>query len=222
MTLANATRSTPALSPAIQKTLLQTFVTVGALLGATAVASFLTMGLKLGIVPLLSLFVVSLVVLYGVHKNQNSGIGLALLGVFALIQGVTLGPMLSHYLAMPSGLTLILSAAGLTATATFACAAYAIVSRKDFSKMGSFLFAALIVVLVASVVGMFLQIAAFTLVVSGACAILFTLWLLYDVGQIVNGTQTNYISASTSIFLDIINLFTSLLRILGILPGGDN
>lgn len=221
MTFANATRGTPALSPAIQKTLTQTFWTVGVMLALTSIASFFALGLKLSGVAMVVLFVVSLGLLWATSKYRNSGIGLVLLAAFALLQGVIMGPILNHYLSLSGGVNLVLTAAGLTATATFACAGYAIVSRRDFSRMGSFLFAATIVLVVAMIVAIFIKIPMLTVILSAVMAVLFLLWLLYDVGQIVNGTETSYISASIGIFLDIVNLFTSILRILGFIGGDD-
>lgn len=204
-------------SDAVRKTLANTFWTVGAMLAITGVASLFTMDMKLGLMAHLGLFAASLALLFATNAFRDSGFGLVLLAAFAGIQGVTLGPLLSHYLAMKGGASVVSLAAGLTALATFACATYASVSRRDFSRWGSFLTVGTLLLLVALIVGIFVPIPALHLTISAIGALLFTAWLLYDIGAIVNGQQTNYISAAIGIYLDILNLFLHLLRLLGIL-----
>lgn len=214
--------SRPALSASVNKTLSNTFFTVGAMMALTGVASVFTMGMQLSLWAYLGCFIASIALIFATHAFRNSGFGLVLLAGFSALQGVTLGPLLTHYLAMPNGASLVASAAGMTALATFGCAAYAITTRRDFSRWRGFLFAGLVVLILASLVGLFVNLPALHLTLSVVSAVLFTGWLLYDVGSIVNGQETNYITASLGIYLDVLNIFISLLRIFGFLPGGDD
>lgn len=211
----------PALAGSIQKTLFNTFVTVGGMTALTGVAAFACLGLKLGLGMTLGLFVASLVVLFATLAFRNSGFGLVLLGLFSALQGVTLGPVLNRYLHLSNGTGIVATAAGLTALATFACAAYAITSRRDFSQWFGFLFAGLIVVVVASLVALFIPIPGLHLTIAAVSALLFLGWLLYDVGAIVQGQETNYIVASLNIYLDVLNLFLNLLQLFGALGSDD-
>lgn len=222
MNLQSTFASQPALSASIRKTLTNTFITVGAMWLITAVAAGMARGMHMGLGLTLGLVVASLVTIFGVMRFRNSGIGLALLGVFSVLEGVLIGPLMARYLGMAGGSQLVMTAAGLTAAATFGCAIYAITSRRSFSNWGGFLFAALLVFLVASIIAMFVQSTMLHLALSVAGALLFTVYLLFDISNVVTGRETNYISAALSVYLDMLNLFMNLLRILGILGSSDD
>lgn len=209
------------LSDSVRKTLSNTFATVGAMLALTAVASYFAVGVQLSFVMSLLIFAVSIGLLFAIHAFRNSGVGLVLLAAFSVLMGVTLAPMITQHLALPNGAMLVANAAGLTAVATFACSIYAINSKRDFSRLGAFLFAGTIVLLVAMIVAMFVQVPALHLTLSAVGVLLFTGWLLHDMSKIVTGQETNYISASIGVYLDIVNMFTHLLRLLGLLPKSD-
>ncbi|KWU19050.1 Bax inhibitor-1 family protein [Burkholderia cenocepacia] len=204
-----------ALSPAIRSTLANTFYTVSAMMGITALTGFLSLGLHLGFGSSLALFAASIAVLFLVRKHRNSGIGLALVALFAAIQGIALGPVLAHYMRMQGGVTIVSSAAALTAVATFACAVYASKAH-SFSKLGAYLFGGLLVLIGAMLIGALFPIPGFQLAIAAFGALLFIGFLLYDINAVVSGAETHYISASISIYLDVLNLFSMLLRLLGI------
>lgn len=208
-------------SSATQKTLTNTFVTVGAMLAILGAVSVSSLGLHLGIGASLACFVASIGLIFATRKFSGGALGLLMLALFAGLQGITLGPLLTHYLALKGGAGMVGTAAGLTAIGTFACAGYAITSKKDFSRMGGFLLAGTIVLVVASIISVFFPVPLLSVALGAVGALLFLGWLLYDVGAIVSGQETNYINASLGIFLDILNLFTSLLRIMGFWPSGD-
>ncbi len=210
-----------ALSPAIQKTLANTFWTVGGMLAILAVSSVASMGLKLGLGMTLGLLAVSIGLIFATNAYKNSPFGLVLIAAFAGLQGVVLGPLLTHYLAMANGAFIVGSAAAMTALATFTCATYAITSRRSFSQFRGFLLGGTIVLIVASLISMFFPIPLLHVTISAVGALLFLGWLLYDVSSIVTGEETNYITASLGIFLDILNLFVHLLRIMGFLSSDD-
>jgi modulator of FtsH protease len=208
-------------SSEVQKTLTNTFITVGLMVGITGVVSYFSLGLQLGLMTYLACFVASFALIFATRKFSTGPIGLVMLAAFAGFQGVTLGPLLTHYLAMTNGTSIISTAAGLTAAGTFACAMYAISSRRDFSRMGGFLMAGTVVLIVASLISMFFPVPLVQVTISAVGALLFMGWLLYEVGAIVNGDETNYINASLGIFLSVLNLFISLLRIVGFLQNDD-
>jgi len=211
----------PALDESIRKTLSNTLITVGAMWLITAVVGFMTRDAQIGGGLMLGLFVASLVTIFAVHKFRNSPVGLGLLALFAALSGASLGPILARYAGMAGGTQMIATAAALTAAATFGCAMYAITSRRSFSHLGGFLFAAILVFLVASIIAVFVQSSILSLGLSVVGSLLFTVFLLYDISEVVTGQETNYISASLSIFLDMFNLFMNLLRFLGLVGSDD-
>jgi modulator of FtsH protease len=211
-----------ALPEQVRKTLFNTFVTVGIMVAITGALALVSGGVKLGGLSMIVGLVASLAMIFALNRYRNSSFGLVLLAMFSALHGVLLGPMLNHYLEMSNGATLVGTAAGLTALATFACAAYAISSKRDFSRWAGALFSITLVVLVAMIASIFIPIPGLHLALSVVTAVLFTCWLLYDVGSILNGTETSYITAALSVYLDVLNIFVSLLRIFGMLPGGDD
>lgn len=221
MNLQSTFASQPALSASIRKTLTNTFITVGAMWLITAATAAMARGVHMGFGLMLGLFVASLVIIFGVSRYRDSGIGLALLGVFAAIEGILIGPLMARYLGMAHGAELVMTASALTAAATFGCAAYAIVSRRSFSSWGGFLFAALLVLLVASIIAIFVHSTMLHLALSVAGALLFTVYLLFDISNVVTGRETNYISAALNVYLDMVNLLLNLLRLVGLWPSSD-
>lgn len=212
---------TAALPEQVRKTLFNTFVAVGIMFALTAASGWAFSGLRLGLWAVLGLFAVQLGALFAVHRFRNSSIGLALLALFSLLMGVTTGPLITHYLKLPGGASILGLSAGLTALATFGCATYAITTRRSFSQWGGMLFAGTLVIVVAALVNLFVQMPALSLTIGVLGALIFTAWILYDVSSVVTGAQDNYISAATGLYLDILNLFLSLLRIFGVLPFDD-
>src|SRR3982751_1047676 len=157
--------------------------------------------------------------LFGVSALRNSMWGVPALFAFTFIAGATLAPNLTAAFGFRNGGQLVALAAGMTAAIFFAMAGIATVSKRDFSFLGKFLFVGLLLLLVAMVANMFLQIPAFALTVSVIAVGLFSMWILHDVRRIVHGGEANYIMATLGIFLDLLNLFVSLLNILMILSG---
>ncbi|NVM74899.1 FtsH-binding integral membrane protein [Duganella sp. SG902] len=158
--------------------------------------------------------------IWGIEKNKDSGVGVALLLGFTFFMGLMLTPLLSRILGFANGGFLIMTAFGGTAAVFATLASVATVSKRDFSGMGSWLFAGVIILLLASVANIFLHIPALAIVISVVAIAIFSAYILYDVQQIVNGGETNYIRATLALYLDVYNIFTSLLQLLGIF-GGD-
>jgi FtsH-binding integral membrane protein len=168
--------------------------------------------------PLL-MFGVMIGALFGVTALRNSAWGVPAHFGFTFIAGLMLAPILSVALGLRNGGQLIGLAGGMTAAIFFAMAAIATVTKRDFSFLGKFLFVGLVVVIVASLANLFFQIPALSLTISAVAVLVFSLYLLHDVSNIVRGGETNYITATLNLFLDVYNIFISLLNILMIFSG---
>jgi len=195
------------------------------LLGMTLLLSALTAGVSiavgLGQGAGLVLFLVGFGLIFVVNKTADSSNGLLAIFAFTGVMGASIGPMLSYYLAMPSGPALVMQALGATALVFFGLSAYALTTRKDFSYTGGFLTVGLIVVLVAIIANIFLNIPALSLTISAAVVMLMSGWILFNTSNIINGGETNYIRATISLYLNIFNLFIHLLNLLTAFGGDD-
>ena len=129
--------------------------------------------------------------------------------------GYSLGPILSHYLHLPGGATIVMTAMGMTGLIFLGLSAYVLVSKRDFSFMGGFLMAGMIVVLVASLGAIFFQIPALSLTISAVVVLLMSGMILFETSNIINGGETNYIMATVNLYVTLFNLFVSLLQLLG-------
>ena len=147
--------------------------------------------------------------------ESAAGIGLVFLATGML--GFGLGPMLSMYLSLPNGPTVVGTALGGTGAIFLGLSAYVLTTKKDFNYMGGFLFVGLIVVFGAVILNMFMAIPALSLAISAGMVLLMSGFILFDTSRIMNGGETNYIRATVSLFINIFNLFTSLLHLLGIM-----
>jgi len=158
--------------------------------------------------------------LFALFKLQNSG--WALPAVFALtgFMGYTLGPLLTHALALPGGAQTVTLALAATGATFLALSAYVLLTRRDFSFMGGFLFVGMVIALIAGIAAMFMQIPALGLAVSAMVALLSAGLILFETSRIVNGGETNYVMATVSLYVSVFNLFTSLLSLFGL--GGAN
>ncbi len=158
---------------------------------------------------------------YAIEKTKNSGLGVAILLGFTFFMGLMLSRLIGFILGFSNGASLIMTAFGGTAAIFATMASIATVSKRDFSGMGKWLFAGVLVILVAALANAFLQLPALYLAVSVLAIGIFSAFILYDVQQVINGGETNYITATLAIYLDVYNIFSNLLSLLGIF-GGDN
>lgn len=156
---------------------------------------------------------------YAIEKTKDSGLGVALLLGFTLFMGLMLSRLIGHTLGYSNGAALIMTAFGGTATILGVMATVATVSKHDFSGMGKWLLAGVLVIIVAALANVFLQLPALHLAISVIAIAIFSTYILYDVQQVINGGQTNYILATLSIYLDVYNIFANLLSLLGIFGG---
>lgn len=156
---------------------------------------------------------------YAIEKTKNSGLGIAILLGFTFFMGLMLSRLIGHMLGFSNGASLIMMAFGGTASIFTLMATIATISKRNFSGMGKWLFSGVLVILIAAVANTFLQMPALYLAVSVLAIGIFSAYILYDVQQIINGGETNYISATLAIYLDVYNIFSNLLALLGIAGG---
>jgi FtsH-binding integral membrane protein len=152
--------------------------------------------------------------LWVVTLLRNSAWGVAALFGFTFISGLMLTPILTVAAGFSNGGQLVALSGGLTAAVFFALASYATVSKRDFSFLGRFLFVGLILLIVASLANLFFQVPVVALSISAIAVLLFSMYLLYDLSNIVRGGETNYVMATLGLFLDLFNIFISLLNLL--------
>lgn len=150
-------------------------------------------------------------------RTANSSAGIFVVFGFTGLLGAGLGPVLNHYLATASGSAIVMQALGGTAFIFLGLSGYALVSRKDFSFMTSFIMTGLMVAFVASIANIFLQIGGLYLIVSSLFLMLSSLAILWQTSRIIHGGETNYILAAASLYVSIYNIFVSLLQLLSAL-----
>lgn len=157
---------------------------------------------------------------FAINANRYSSTGVYLLLALTFVMGVMLGPLLQFTLALRNGPQLIALAAGGTGVVFFALSGIASTTRRDFTGLASFLMVGSIVLMVAVIANIFLQLPMMQLVLCGAFMVFSSLMILFQVNQIVRGGETNYITAALSLYVNIYNIFVSLLQLLGVF-GGD-
>jgi len=190
---------------------------IGALLGVQLGFSFFAGS------PMISFMVfmgVAFAFMWGIERTKNSGMGVVLLLGFTFFMGLMLSRILQVALGFSNGGSLIATAAGGTGAIFFTLATVATVTKKDFSFLGKFLFIGVIVVLLAAVANIFFQIPALSLTISAVAVMIFSAYILYDISRIVHGGEDNYITATLAVYLDVYNVFVSLLNLL-MAFGGD-
>ena len=167
--------------------------------------------------PLMSFLLfmgVAFAFMWGIERTKHSAMGVVLLLGFTFFMGLMLSRILQVALGFSNGASLIATAAGGTGAIFFTLAGVATVTKKDFSFLGKFLFIGVIVVLLAALANVFFQIPALSLTISAVAVMIFSAYILYDISRIVNGGEDNYISATLAVYLDVYNVFVSLLNLL--------
>ena len=205
----------------INKVLRNTYM----LLAMTLLFSALTAGISMAMnFPPMN-FIVTLVGYFGLlfltSKFQNSALGLVFVFLLTGFMGLTLGPILDFYMTnVANGSQLVMTALGGTGVIFVGLSAYALVTQKDFSFMGGMLMAGILVAFLASIVTLFFPMPALSLAISAIFILLMSGLILFETSQIIHGGETNYISATVTLYVSIYNIFLSLLHIFGIF-GGD-
>lgn len=183
---------------------------LGALLGVQMNFSFFAGSPMIGFMVFLG---IAWGFMWAIQRNRNSGLGVALLLGFTFFMGLMLSRILQVALGFSNGGTLIAMAAGSTGAVFLAMSALATTIKRDLSFLGKFLFVGVIVLLVAALANAFFQIPALALTISAVAVLLFSAYLLYDIARIVQGGEDNYVVATLSVYLDIYNIFVSLLNL---------
>ena len=184
---------------------------IGALIGMSTNFTFLA---QFPIMGPLVMFAAMIGLLFAVSATRNSVWGIALLFAFTFVAGWWLGPMLQYALSFRNGAQLVGVAAAGTGVIFFTLAGIATVTRKDFSFMQNFLFVGLVLLVIASIANLFFAVPAASLAISAVAILLFSGYILYDVSRIIHGGETNYVMATLSLYLNIYNIFISLLNLL--------
>jgi modulator of FtsH protease len=218
---ARATSATTVLDNSARRVLRNTYMLLSLCLGFSVITAGASVALQLPHPGLIITMVGYFGLLYLVTKFRDRGLGVALVFALTGFMGYTLGPIVSHYLNLPNGTQIVMSALGGTAAIFMGLSAYVLVSKRDMSFMGGFLTIGILVAFVAALAGVFLQIPALSLTISAVFVLLMSGMILYETSNIIHGGETNYVMATVSLFVTIFNLFTSLLQLLGFASSKD-
>ena len=195
------------------------------LLAMTLLFSALTAGVSMALNLPHPGVIITLVGYFGLlfltTKFQNSALGLVFVFALTGFMGVTLGPILNQYLTvLPNGHQVVMMALGGTGIIFLGLSAYALTTRTDFSFLGGFVMAGVLVAFLAGLGALIFQLPGLALAVSAMFVLLMSALILWQTSAIIHGGETNYIMATVSLYVAIFNLFTSLLQLLGVL-GSD-
>ena len=208
-------------APAANKVLRNTYLLLAMTLAFSALAASASVALSLPHPGLVVTLVGYFGLLFLTTKFRDRALGLAFVFALTGFMGYTLGPIINKYLGLPNGPQLVMTAMGATAAVFLGLSAYAIASRRDFSFMGGFLMAGILVAFLAGLGGIFFQMPVVSLVVSAMFVLLMSGLILYETSNIIHGGETNYIMATVTLFVTIFNLFSSLLHLLGFTNSND-
>jgi len=207
---------------ATNKVLKNTYMLLSGTLAFSAVMAAVSMALA---VPswmyLVSVIAAMVMGMFVLPKTANSASGIGVIFAITGLLGFGLGSILTMYLALPKGPEIIATAFGGTGLIFLGLSGYALTAKRDFSFLGGFVFAGMMVVVIAMLANIFLALPALSLAISAAVILLMSAFILFDTSRIINGGETNYIMATYGLYLSIFNIFVSLLQILGIMGGDD-
>lgn len=204
-----------AIDGAAHRVLRNTYMLLSLTLAFSAVSAGVSAALGLPHPGILLTMVGYFGLLFLITKYRDRGASVALLFALTGFMGYTLGPIISHYLNMPNGTQIVMMALGGTAAIFMGLSAYVLVTKRDMSFMGGFLFVGILIAFLAGLAAIFFSIPALSLTVSAVFVLLMSGMILYETSNIIHGGETNYVMATLSLFVSIFNLFTSLLHLLG-------
>jgi modulator of FtsH protease len=186
-----------------------------------AVVGMATAGIVMANPIMISLVMLAVVIglQFAIAANRNNAFGIGLLLLMTGLLGWWLGPILNVALAMNNGMALVGYAALGTGAVFLGMGAIAQTAKRDFSFLGKFLFVGMWALVIAMIANMFFQIPAVSLAISTLVIVVFSLFLLYDLQRIVRGGETNYVMATTGVYMSLFNIFANLLNILLALAG---
>ena len=157
--------------------------------------------------------------IYAIERTKNSATGVPVLLAFTFFMGITMSRLIESVLGFKNGTDLVMTAFGGTAGVFLVMAILATTIKRDISGMGQWLFVGTMALVVGGIINIFVGSTAGMLALSVAAIAIFSAYMLYDIKQIIDGGETNYISATLALYLDIVNVFQSLLALLGIFGG---
>ncbi len=157
--------------------------------------------------------------IYAIEKTKNSAAGVPVLLGFTFFMGIMLSRLIAMVLGFKNGTELVMTAFGGTAGVFFMMASLSTVIKRDLSGMAKWLYVGAIVLMVGSLINVFVGSSAGMMAISMLSIAIFSAYMLYDIKEIIDGGETNYISATLNLYLDIVNVFQSLLALLGIFGG---
>ena len=188
---------------------------LGAWLG---VATGITMGLT-GWVGLVVFLGGAFGFMFAIEKTKNSAAGVPVLLAFTFFMGLMLSGLIARVLGFKNGPSLVMTAFGGTAGVFFVMASLASVIKRDISGMGKWLFVGALAIMIGGIINVFVGSTVGMMVISMMAIGIFSAYMLYDLKQIIDGGETNYITATLALYLDVFNVFQSLLALLGIVGG---
>ena len=204
------------------KVLKNTYILLSATLAFSAVMAMVSMSLAVPPIAYMISVIASMVLgIFVLPRTANSSTGIGVIFLVTGLLGFGLGSILSMYLALPKGPQIIATAMGGTGIIFLGLSAYAMTTKRDFSFMGGFLFAGMMVLVIAMLANIFLEMPALAMAVSGGIILVMSGFILFDTSRIINGGETNYIMATYGLYLSIFNIFISLLNLLGMMSNDD-
>ncbi|MEN9794103.1 MAG: hypothetical protein RJA17_643 [Pseudomonadota bacterium] len=225
----NDLQSTGRVQSAVQNRVLRnTYLMLAATMVPTLLGAWVGMSVGFSLFegsPLISMLLflgIAFAFFYGIERTKHSVVGVYLLLGFTFFMGLMLSRILSVALGMGNGGQIIAVAAGGTGVIFFGMASLSTVVKKDLSSMSKFLFLGVLLLIVASIANIWLQMPALMLTISLLAVVIFSVFLLVDLQRIVNGGETNYVSATLSVYLSVYNIFSNLVVLLMSLFGGGN
>ena len=217
----NSTTATQSSTLSTNKVLRNTYTLLSMTLFFSAITAATSMAMNLPHPGILLTLVGYFGLLFATAKFRNSGLGLVFVFALTGFMGYTLGPILSSYLSLANGGQIVMTAMAGTGIIFLGLSGYALISRKDFSFMGSFLMIGILVGFLAGLGAVFFEMPALSLTVSAMFVLLMAGLILYETSNIIHGGETNYIMATVTLYVAIFNLFTSLLHLLGFMSGEE-
>lgn len=203
----------------------QTYKFFGASLLFATIGTYIGMGFSNYLAnsgAMLGIFVLEIALLFGlIFMKEKPMVNVILLFAFTFVTGIALVPLLSRVLSLPNGESIVAQALLMTTIVFGVMSFFAIKTTKDLANMGKMLFISLIVIVIASLINLFLGNPLLQVMIAGAGAIIFSLYIAYDTQNIIRGRYDSPIMAAIALYLDVYNLFVSLLQILGIFSNRD-
>lgn len=203
------------------KVLKNTYILLAMTLAFSAVCAGITSAIGIGPGMAMGMSLAALVMIFFLNKAAESSMGILFVFAFTGLLGGSLGYTLNYYASFANGPEMIMQAFGATALVFFGLSGYVLTTKKDFSFMAGFLVVGLMVAVIAMLANIFFQIPAVSLAINAAIVFIMSGFILFDTSRIINGGETNYIRATVSMYLNIYNLFTSILHLLGAFGNDD-